>query len=469
MTSIQDPVLKIKLLKKYLKHPDKIIQNILIQASTIGEIWSLLFKHNLFDLYSEIIAAGIYPTSNEMNEIQYSNHMGAWYWLAAHRHSVFMDLLDKDILPNAQALSVCNTSDNTNVWYWVAKGDGRTRKTSPIFCVLLNKNILPNTQDLSARELNDNTNTWHFLTRSPARIKVFLKLLTKGILPNAQDLSVCDTHNCNVWYRLAESDRFGDRYSNGGIAVFNDLLLKDIVPDSHALSVFPTDTKTNTWQVLARRTNANIIFNRFKSLQQLENTYNLKPQNQVTILLSREHIETFYGFLYLLYLDSKKPQISTDIWLMIGKCLLPNAMYNKSLMSDENRSTFVKHYMLNSLTNKRDSFFSSHKNRALGLKKAIKESSHPEAILLNQYYMSQRTDTPYSRNSTLEHQQPFNPKDRDPNFNSLLQEGYFLSKPHNQQRKNTCRSTYSKKRRLSESEGNETHNFVRKRHELELC
>ena len=101
-----------------MKYIDETIQNSLTQANSVSELWSLLFKHGLFNLYSEIIAAGIYPTSRELNEIQYPDNVSAWHWLARKDVDipVFQDLLNKGIWPNAMALSACHPTDNTNVW-----------------------------------------------------------------------------------------------------------------------------------------------------------------------------------------------------------------------------------------------------------------------------------------------------------------------------------------------------------------
>jgi hypothetical protein len=132
-------------------------------------------------------------------------------------------------------------------------------------------------------------------------------------------------------------------------------------------------------------------------------------------------------------LDPKKSKLPVDMWLTVGKYLLPNSA-SRELTSYENRSSFVKHYLMDSLAAYGSSFFNtSHKNRALSLREAIKKGSKPDAILINQVFMSRHLNTtPYDLDSILKYQQPFrreleNPEDK--NFDSLLCEGYSLVRP----------------------------------------
>ena len=371
-------------------------------------------------VFQELLNKGITPNTQALSVCR-ANNKNIWWLLASNNTGlpVFQDLLNKEITPNADDLSLCCTDNNTNAWCSLSGND----VWIPVFQDLLNKGIIPTAQALSEVRTTDNTNAWFYLASSDARIPVFQNLLNKGITPNAQALLVCGTDNQNIWWLLASS---GAR-----LPVFQDLLNKDIVPDTHALSACNISDNKNTWQLLnVRKSLAGLIFKRLKNMQQLENDYNLKPKDQITALLSRDDLSTFYGFLYLFYLDTKRktPMLPAVLWLLVGDRLLPNPI-SRALISDENRSSFVKHHMIESLAAYRPhSFFSApQKDRTLSLKEAIKKGPNPVATITNQLYMSLRQNTPYSPSSTLKYQQPFNKVDK--NFDSLLREGYFLSKP----------------------------------------
>jgi hypothetical protein len=117
MPDIQDiNSLKLELLKKYIIHSNLPLQSSLVGINSISNLWSLIFMHEIFPMYAEIIAAGIHPTPSEMNEIQHSDKTSPWHWLSASKAGIpfFQDLLDRNIVPTVHALSQRSEADDTN-------------------------------------------------------------------------------------------------------------------------------------------------------------------------------------------------------------------------------------------------------------------------------------------------------------------------------------------------------------------
>jgi len=537
-TQNQLQTLKLEFLKKFLG--DNGIENV-ESANSVGEVWALLFKHDAFYLYYDLVSAGISPTSDELNQFCGAENVNAWYWLAGpndDRNAIFKALLDKGIYPNANALSVCHSTYNVNAWYGLSCSDDR----AVIFKALLDKGICPDANALSVCHSTYNVNAWYELSTSDNRSKIFKALLDKGIWPDANTLSVfhstynsstwyglsfserrgvvfkalldkdiwpdahallvChSTYNDNTWYGLSRSDSrgvifkalldkniwpdanalsvcystynhntwYGLSHSDSRCVIFKALLDKGIWPDAKALSVCHSTYNDNTWynlscsnsrskifeylvdkdilptpDVLSKtygnknenitsKLTSTLIINRLNHLNELEKNYNLDKSDQITILLSRNNAREFYGFLYLFYLDFAKTnsRIPIEIWNLIGKYILPPSVSDvKTLASEENQSGFVKHYMIDSLSQYSSSYFVSHGERAESLKTAAKRTSDSSSVLINQCLMAYRENkTPY-KNTPKKYQQPYSKVAKEEILDTLspiLREGFFLN------------------------------------------
>jgi len=489
------------------------VKDTTVNANSVGEIWRILFSTDSFDLYFKLVEEGIYPTIAEMNEIDQSDNVNAWYWLASRNAGipVFHALLDRGILPTTEALSEYRTTNNTNAWYWLAGSDART----PVFQALLDRGILPTTETLAECRTTDNTNAWYWLAGSDARTPVFQALLDRGILPTAVALAqCCMTDNTNAWYWLAgsnaripmfqalldrgilptaealaeccTSDNTNAWYwlagSDARIPMFQALMDKGILPATEALAKCRTTDNKSAWYWMARNKTCipgfqilldknifpsldsaneiefnelmaalsnqsvfgNKIRNRLEKMRHIKIQYNIHPQSEIMMLFSQADVSNFHGFLYLIYLmtarDNPVIQLPLDIWFLIGEYVLPLFITGgefQKLMKYENRSSFIKYHVMNSIDhylNSGLSFFNGHNERARSLKQAVKENKYPGDILIRQYHMSHYPGLQLYDKIETRYQKEYVKKVEDElgegEFDMILRDGYFLSSPN---------------------------------------
>jgi uncharacterized protein YutE (UPF0331/DUF86 family) len=246
---------KLDLLKSTLTHdsinlPEN-IKNKITAANTLGTIWRLLFKKNLYPLYQQLNLGGIFPTSSELNELHLLNKKNAWYYLAStvEGRKIFTMLMKLGIFPAITSLSAFNSTDNTNAWHWLAS----FTNGCVIFKELLKLNIIPNTVSLSGCSYLNNANVWNCLARKEQSCKIIKELLKLNIIPDAKSLSSCHTFdNTNTWYWLTITE--------SGREILKELIKLGIIPDAKSLSVCRTTNNTNAWHWLTKSESGREIF-----------------------------------------------------------------------------------------------------------------------------------------------------------------------------------------------------------------
>ncbi|MDF2866888.1 MAG: hypothetical protein K0S11_358, partial [Gammaproteobacteria bacterium] len=319
----------------------------------------------------------------------------------------------KGVIPQPIDLSLCHVKHNNNAWYWLAGSDARVR----IFQALLDKGIIPQPIDLSP--CRSNNNTWYWLARSDARIPIFQALIDKGIIPQAIDLDAYHpSNNTNTWHCLVK------RQAHKLLVQLLDL---DFIPANKIEQMYATSEHQKI---------INKINKRRELLIQVSTDLKIKQNNEAAVLLTRDDIKQFYGFLYLfLGMENKQNpciNLPVEIWHQLGEYLLPPSITFekfKRLLSDKNKSAIIKHHVTKLIDEYNGTFFRRHphKNRAISLKQAIIENnSSPVELLYEQYCMGiMPGKTPY-KNPSSKYQQSFTHKVTDDDFLAILQEGKFF-------------------------------------------
>ncbi len=207
------------------------------KAQSLGELWSLLFRHKHFKLYTAIVNAGISPTVEELNQ---KNILGtsAWDELACSSEglALFEEFVNRKILPTSEVLARLGERDGFNVWHrLLAGGDIGMR----IFNKLLDENkIYPDAKALSK--------SWSLLMKND--IQRFRKFIENNILPSAEDLALRDEKNANGWDLLCSESKT--------VHIAMNLFVKGIIPKSVYLSQISSIDGLHAWHRLARTTKA---------------------------------------------------------------------------------------------------------------------------------------------------------------------------------------------------------------------
>src|SRR5579862_4224862 len=206
----------------------------LTQATSVRELWKILFENALFEISLDLIAEGIVPTAEELALLDPFTYTNNWYLLTTHDpdHIVFKTLLEKNIELIADNLSPIHSSDGVNVWYWLA----RSEKGIEIIISLLEKNQFPKSPHLSPVYTTNHDNAWHYFFGDKKRDQIFEALIKANVLPENKDLSN------DFWNKLIQY-ACENPY---GMKILKELVNRNILPPQEVLL-----NKPKFWNYLA--------------------------------------------------------------------------------------------------------------------------------------------------------------------------------------------------------------------------
>lgn len=150
-------------------------------------IWNILaHSKKLALLFIPFMEAGIYPSTNQLEECFTKDNTNTFYWLIKNKHfHILNELILKGYKPSSAGLNACRTLDNTNSWYWMAKRIAQDpelqkkiiEKIIPCpFMTLFSNGIYPSLYALNQLDKKYNKNVWHWLEQAPA-LKPALSIL----------------------------------------------------------------------------------------------------------------------------------------------------------------------------------------------------------------------------------------------------------------------------------------------------
>jgi hypothetical protein len=202
---------------------DEAIITKLTQATSVGELWKLLFENALFEISLDLITEGMVPTAEELALLDPVTYTNSWYLLTTKDpyHIVFKTLLEKNIGLIADDLSPIHSSDEVNVWYWLA----RSEQGIEIIINLLEKSKFPKSPHLSVVHPTNHDHAWHFFFGDKKRDQIFETLIKANVLPENKDLSN-DFWNKLIQYASENPD---------GQKIIKELVTRKVLPPQEVL------------------------------------------------------------------------------------------------------------------------------------------------------------------------------------------------------------------------------------------
>lgn len=396
--------------------------------------FGLVMNDYRMTVFKCLLDNGILPSSSTLNIQRKADNTPAWFWLAKSKSgiAIFQRLINKNILPSNSALNAIDSEEAICSWFWLASSD----EQALVFQDLLGLGIIPAANALDSRLKQGNTSTWWNLVQSDTRFLIFQILLNKEILPSSKALnSFSKSDYTSVWFWLAKPDY---------VALFGYLRKKDLIPSDKALNQPEKNRNLSAWyysnsgalnlrlfqelvdhHILPPFQNKPInlyderlklkdnhtIAKRLTALNDLKSAYDIDPNSEIAVFLSREDKSNIYGFLFLFYMvaykKDKSPEFPEEIWFEIAQYILPflTRPLLTGLRSERNRTAFVKYHVMNALDtyiDKQHMLWRFFPNQSLDRAKRLKE-----------------TITKHGKLTTF--------SDNDEQLKAILKEGYTLS------------------------------------------
>jgi hypothetical protein len=232
--------LKLELLRKFILEKiddDQSIKQLIASASSVGILYCELIANKRFDLFSELMQAGILPTTDELAQQRVSDNSNAWFWLAQYDEgaAILKLLFEKGIYPNAAALNQITTTYQISAWHRLAQNNYVS-----ILKMLLEKNIYPSSEAFNQISTLDQSSAWYWLLGRDEAVSLVNILFAKDIYPSQKILNqICKTVDASAWYLLAKS--------NQRIVVFQSLLDKEIYPSDETLNHIQASSNLSAW------------------------------------------------------------------------------------------------------------------------------------------------------------------------------------------------------------------------------
>ncbi len=327
--------LKLELVKTYLRqsHLEQDIQTAIENATYLAEIWCLLFQHELFDVYDELLSSHIVPSEEEMNQVT-SDNTTAWFWLSGMRGkenaSRCLNLFNAGVLPNDNALNLLSSIDNTAPWFWFLSDNDYI----PVVEFLFKHHKYPHDNVINAIRTIDSTSILFWTSSSAKRLPFFKRFLHKDIPIDFKRLETpYASTGLNAKQYLASQDAGKN-------------ILDRIYQIKEFSKKYGIESNTKMSMILSREHR--------KPLRELPKRYGIDLHTKKAMILSRDYRLHYCAYLYSYYLKINQDELTPEG--LKGDRRLPKSLkkldtdqLRNELMKDENLITFLKYYMINSL------------------------------------------------------------------------------------------------------------------------